>query len=540
MMMAAAVLACLANGPLVAQNKQAKEKDKASKAARQEERKDYYQKWLNEDAVYLITEEERSVFSKLTTDEEKEQFIEQFWHRRDPDYTTAVNEFKEEHYRRIAYANERFASGSPGWLTDRGRIYIIHGPPDGIETNPGGPYFRKPEEGGGMTSVYPFEVWRYRYIEGLGPNIELEFVDRDGSNQYKLALRPDDKDALLTVPGAGLTLAEQIGTVEKADRPIFQPGNRETYPYLGGREEDGLFQRYERFSRAMVAPPIRYNDLKEIVDVSVRYDTLPFEVRPDYFRLNEQSVLVPITLKLENKNLNFKEENGLRVARVALYGIVTSMTNRIALEFDDDLVVSFTPEEFQQSALRGYSLYQKAVPLETKMRYKMDIVTKDLNSGKVGTMRQALIPPSYGEKLAASSIVLSNYIRELRQIPQQDEMFVIGDVKIRPSLDNRFPEEEPFGVYLQIYNAGLDQTSLAPSLSVKYQIQRNGEVIAETVDESGESIQYHSGLRVVLVKNLLLKPLEPARYQLEITVQDRITDQTVTARADFRVDAPSV
>src|SRR3954468_13794132 len=122
-----------------------------------------YKKWLNEDVVYIITDEERQAWKRLATDEEREQFIEQFWLRRDPTPDTAENEFKEEHYRRIAYANEHYAAGMPGWKTDRGRIYITFGPPTSIDSHPmGGPYQRSPEEGGGSTTTFPFEVWRYR------------------------------------------------------------------------------------------------------------------------------------------------------------------------------------------------------------------------------------------------------------------------------------------------------------------------------------------------------------------------------------------
>src|SRR5215471_7340926 len=137
-----------------------------------------YKKWLTEDVVYIITDEERQAWKRLATDEEREQFIEQFWLRRDPTPDTEENEFKEEHYRRIAYANQHYASGIPGWKTDRGRIYIVYGPPDEIEDHSaGGTYQRPQEQGGGTTSVYPFQQWRYRWIEGIGTNVIIEFVD---------------------------------------------------------------------------------------------------------------------------------------------------------------------------------------------------------------------------------------------------------------------------------------------------------------------------------------------------------------------------
>src|SRR6201985_57341 len=137
-----------------------------------------YRKWLNEDVSYIITDEERKAFKRLSTDDERENFIEAFWLRRDPTPDTEENEFKEEHYRRIAYANERFASGIPGWKTDRGRIYIVYGPPDQNDSHPsGGSYDRPPEEGGGTTSTFPFERWRYRHLDDVGEDVVLEFVD---------------------------------------------------------------------------------------------------------------------------------------------------------------------------------------------------------------------------------------------------------------------------------------------------------------------------------------------------------------------------
>ena len=182
-----------------------------------------YKKWLNEDVAYIITDEERQAFKRLQ-------------HRRGdasssssssgcaaiPTPDTEENEFKEEHYRRIAYANERYASGIPGWKTDRGRIYITYGPPDEIESHPsGGTYERPMEEGGGTTSTYPFEKWRYRYIEGIGSDINIEFVDPTMTGEYRMTMDPSEKDALLYVPGAGLTHDGADGHVRA--RPTASP-----------------------------------------------------------------------------------------------------------------------------------------------------------------------------------------------------------------------------------------------------------------------------------------------------------------------------
>ncbi len=141
-----------------------------------------YQKWLDEDVVYIISVDEDRAFRRLRTDDEREAFIEQFWLRRDPTPGTSENEFKEEHYRRIAFANDNFTAGIPGWKTDRGMVYIRYGPPDAIDSHSATP------------STYPYQTWRYRWIEGTSTP-EFEFVDPTITGRYHLTRDPSEKDA---------------------------------------------------------------------------------------------------------------------------------------------------------------------------------------------------------------------------------------------------------------------------------------------------------------------------------------------------------
>jgi len=521
----------------LAQNQSQKNKLQALK---QEESTDYFQKWLNEDALYLITDEERAVFNKLTTTEEKEQFIEQFWQRRDPDTRTAVNEFKEEHYRRIAYANEWYGVGTPGWKSDRGRIYIIHGPPNQVERHPaGGPYVRPPEEGGGTTTVYPFEKWWYRHMEGLGA-VELEFVDPSSTGEYRLALNPYEKDAMKYVPGGGLTESELRGDTTKADRPYYFPGNYENrFNYYMGSENDP-FRQWEKFVVSQKPRPIQYPDLKEVVNVNVSYTNLPFKIRADYFRLDETQVVVPITVEVANSQLSFKQEEGRHSAKVAFYGMVTSLANRVVAEFDDDMVSSFAPEKLEQG-LRMGSIYQKVLLLNTGTRYKLDFIVKDLNSGKLGVVRQGLVPPTFGtSKFLASSLLLADVIVPLTDAVQMEQRFVLGNVKVRPSVDKAFVQKNPVGLYLQLYNAGIDQATNAPSLRVLFRVLRDGKPITEVVDETAESLQYFSGQRAVLIRAVPTADLEPGRYQIRVEVQDKVLGQAVTAADEFQIVAREV
>jgi GWxTD domain-containing protein len=500
-----------------------------------EESIDYYAKWLTEDVVYIITSEEKDVFLTLTTSEEKERFIEQFWYRRDPDVMTSENEFKEEHYRRIAYANERFASGEPGWMTDRGRVYIIHGPPDELESHPnGGAYNRPTYEGGGSTSTFPFEIWWYRNIDGVGSDVELEFVDRNGGNQYRLALDPDYKDVLLHVQSAGETMAEEMGIAKKKDRPAFSPFNRSRYPFMNQRAKDDPFIRYERFAFVTHPKEVKYKDLEEIVKVNVDYNSLSFKVRNDFFKLNDLQVIVPITVELNNKDLSFSPEGSNQTARLGIYGMITSLQNRVVAEFEDDVTTRF-PAASLERGLKGRSLYQKIVTLDRRLRYRLDLVVKDLASGQIGVVRKAIVPPDFGEEeFCASSLVLSDFIEILNNdSTKDDEMFVLGDVWMRPSISKEFSVSQGMGLYLQLYNFGIDQSSLLPDLTVDYRVFKDDRTVLEVSDPTGESVHFFSGRRVVLVRPLPVNLLEPGNYRVEVHVRDGILNQELSSSEHF-------
>src|SRR5579872_5115436 len=279
------------------------EKEKKKQEAKlKKELETPYRKWLNEEVVYIITDEEKAAFRKFANDEEREQFVEQFWLRRDPTPDTEENEYREEHYRRIAYANERFASGIPGWKTDRGRIYIQYGPADEVESHPsGGTYERPYEEGGGTTSTYPFEKWRYRYIEGIGNDINIEFVDTTMSGEFHMTMDPSEKDALLYVPNAGLTLLEQMGMSDKTQRFMNTDGTHLGAPIGGLPESMNEFTRLEQFANLQKPPRIKFTDLEAKIDSRISYNLLPFKVQVDFFPYGA-TVATYVTLQFDNKD----------------------------------------------------------------------------------------------------------------------------------------------------------------------------------------------------------------------------------------------
>jgi GWxTD domain-containing protein len=495
-----------------------------------------YRKWLNEDVAYIISDEERAAFKRLQTDEEREQFIEQFWLRRDPTPDTIENEFKEEHYRRIAYTNENFASGIPGWKTDRGRIYITYGPPDEKETHPsGGTYERPSEEGGGTTSTFPFEQWRYRYIEGIGSDIVIEFVDPTMSGEYHMTMDPSEKDALLYVPGAGLTMMEQMGMSTKTDRFNRTDGTHLGVPFGAETEKMNEFNRLEQFAKLQRPPAIKFKDLEAAVNSRISYNILPMKVRQDFFPLTEASVLTFITLQFDNKDLQFRAKDGVQKASVNIFGKVSTMTRRIVTNFEDTVEVT-SPNEYLQQTAQRKSIYNKSVPLAPGT-YRLNVVAKDVTGGNLNSYEVALVVPRMdAEKLTASNIVLADLIEGVDTKSIGMGQFVIGTTKVRPRIDDIFKRDEKMGIYLKIYNFGSDGDSRVPEGEVAWEVIKNGT--NEKIFEYTEDVSKVPGAstnQVTIQRLLPLKDLAPGQYTLRMKITDKNRKQTLTPSAQFTV-----
>jgi GWxTD domain-containing protein len=514
------------------------EKERKKREARlKKELEGPYKKWLTEDVVYIITDEERQAWKRLATDEEKEQFIEQFWLRRDPTPDTAENEFKEEHYRRIAYSNERYASGIPGWKTDRGRIYITYGPPDEIEDHSsGGTYERPPEEGGGTTSTFPFQQWRYRWIEGVGTNIIIEFVDPTMSGEFRMTMDPSEKDALLYVPNAGLTMSEQMGLSSKTDRFNRTDGTHLGTPMGGQPESMNEFTRLEQFAKLQRPPVIKFKDLEAVVNTTIKFNILPIQVRADYFPLTETSVLTNVTIQLENRDLQFQAKDGMQKAVVNFYARITSMSRRPVTFFEDTVTVE-PPTELLADYTKRSSIYQKSIPLSPGL-YRLNVVARDVVGGNMNNYELALNVPRFDpDKLTASSLVLADQISQVPTRSIGTGMFVLGSYKVRPKLSNVFSRDDKLGIYLKAYNFTPDEKTKKPDGVVDYEVTKNGT--NEKIFEFSEAVDKISGAstsQVTIVKLLPLQSMVPGQYTLRMKLTDNIKKQTLTPSVNFTVN----
>lgn len=520
-----------------------KEKIQARKALR-EELKGAYKTWLEQDVTYIISDDERKAFKNLSNDEEREAFIENFWLRRNPSPDSPDNEFREEHYRRIAYANEHYAAGKPGWKTDRGRIYIMWGPPDSTDSHPsGGSYQRPMDEGGGETSTFPFETWHYRYLEGVGDNIDLEFVDTCMCGDYHFTIDRGEKDALMHVPGMGLTQWEQMGQAEKKDR--FKGGleNLGTGP-LASSQQSKQFDRIQLAAAVFAPPPVKFKDLDSFISEHrlLTGPIFPFDVRTDFIKVTDNTVLVPITLQMKNRDMTFVTKNGVSRGVVNILGKVTTLTHKTVQTFEDTVEVQ-QPAELLEKSLDSQSVYWKALPLLPGL-YRLDIAVKDVNNpDHLGYFGQALnVPEFHDEKLAVSSLILADKMNAVDAHSIGSGNFVIGNTYIRPRVAANaatpvsFKRSQTLNFWMQVYNLGINEQTKSNSVEVTYQItdSATNAVMLRNHMES-KDLGVHSD-QLTVEKALPIAGLQPGKYKVTITISDAISKQEIAQSASFVVE----
>ncbi len=517
----------------------AQDKKKKNDKAGKESVKSVYKRWKDEDVRWIITDEERKTFDALKTDDEREQFIEQFWLRRDPDPDTDNNEYREEYYTRIAYANEHFTSGIPGWKTDRGRIYIMFGPPHEKETHPsGGSYDRPTWEGGGSTSTYPFEIWWYRFLEGVGSDVEIEFVDPTGSGEYRIARDPNEKDALLYTPNAGLTLAEQLGLSSKADRIAYggfgNNGGNGGNQLFGSRAKDAPFERLDLLAKLQKPPKVKFNDLAALAGESdlpkASFDVLSAGMNINLLRVTENAVLSSFTVQLDNTDLVYKEIGGLPQAAINIYAKITSAAGRRAGQFEDVVTSSFTPEALE-TGMQQKSAYQKNVVLPPGI-YKIDLVVRDVNSGKTGVIKQGFVVPRYEEgKLSTSTMIMASKIEPLSgRLPSGQ--FVLGSLKVIPNATGEFKQDQTLGIYMQVYNVAIDQATLRPSVDIEYLITQRDKEVMRIKEDGKNGLSSITSQQITLARLVSLKKFASGHYDVQVVIKDNVAGQTVTTDKD--------
>jgi GWxTD domain-containing protein len=440
--------------------------------------------WLNEDVAYIVSYDEQQTFQRLKTSDERQQFIEQFWLRRDPTPDTEENEYQEEHYRRIEYANEHYAFAAPGWKTDRGMIYILYGPPDETDS-----YLSS-----GETSAPLVESWHYRHIEGVGRNIAIEFVDTARTGDYKINLEPED---LLRAQTNGLVSPwRRFSRRDLRHLPVsYQP-----LPLP--------FRHPERKPSVTKAPAIQFKDLDAILRSNLHYNALPMQVRADYFRVTDATVSANIAIEFGTK------------AAVNLYGRISTPAGHPVSVFE----------------WTGARTYSKRVPLAPGA-YRLNIGARDPVENTMTTFETTLAVPHYEEdRLAASSVILAD---ELEHFPINRigaGPFIIRGMRVHPRFGDTFQQNETLGVYVEVYNLGMDEKTKNPQATIEYEVVNNASNhTAMTQTEDVARIPDASAFLVTIEKRFFLKSLPPGKYTFKLKLNDKLKNRRLTRLAQFTV-----
>jgi hypothetical protein len=379
----------------------------------------------------------------------------------------------------------------------------------------------------------------------LGQEVIIEFVDTCMCGEYHMTLDRSEKDALLHVPGAGLTDYEAMGLADKADR--FSQGGLErlgTGAFTNSNQSkqfDRLAQ-YAALNRAPALPEIKFKDLSEMVSHRIRVNLLPFDVRFDYVRITNDTILVPITVQIKNRDVTWNAKEGVERMVVNIFGRVTSMTGRPAGTFEDT-VEDRVPNELLARVMDNSHVYWKALPLKPG-RYRLDLVLKDVNGDRAGTYSRGVIVPEYSEdKLASSTLILADQMEKVPAKSVGAGNFVIGDTKVRPRVDSSdgrqpasFRRGQKVNIWMQVYNLGKDQKTNKPSASIEYDVvnvatKKSVVHAVETTEELG-----NIGDQITVQKAFPIAGMEPGIYQVTIKVDDKLAKQSIAPTAKFTVE----
>jgi GWxTD domain-containing protein len=350
---------------------------------------DRYRVWVEEEAVYIITSRERDVFLRLRADKERDIFIEAFWRQRDPTPGTDRNEFREEHYRRIQHANRTYGRSTPkmGWQTDRGRIYIILGPPRTIE------------QYDNVNNVYPTEIWFYQGNESLGlpPAFNVIFFKRDGIGDYVLYSPAADGPRSLISTAIGdyrdERAYEQLRTLEpNLARQTLSliPGENRPYGQASLASETLMAKiaaaPVKKVKDSYADALLRYKDV-----VEVEYTANYIESRAFLYVARDGDGPFLVHYSIEPSRLTLAGYGGRNTAGFELNGRVADAQGRTLYQFEKAFPVDLDAEGLD--AVRATSLeFQDAFPC-IPGRYSFDLLLKNTVSKEFGSFTAALEIP---------------------------------------------------------------------------------------------------------------------------------------------------
>jgi GWxTD domain-containing protein len=478
--------------------------------------------WIEEIASYIITKSERTVFESLTTSEERVRFIETFWKRRDPTPETPENEYQIEHYRRLAYVNRFFGAGRPGWRTDRGRLYILLGPPDVIDSDPMGRQMHQ----------YPTEVWIYHRPAHprLPPNMEIAFVDTRLTGEYELTFN------LLKDADATRQMEALIGE-NFHDAMTLQEMRASNFGRSGTMHfGDGLLPELERLDElALVSqiPERQLRPLSEEVRTRFSFRAGPLEAarQIEFYRASEGQICTPVTLRVPYQDFTFLEKPDHYESRLDVFGRILGPDGEVIDEFNREEIVRVPRDQLDRMKTE-FLLYQ-LIFYAPPGQYQLELAVRDNASNTVRTAVETLRVPDLEQSLSLSSVVLADAIVKLDPPPKagEKEPFTFGELEAVPNFTRTFTARGTLNVYFEAYNLALDDEG-KNSLKLSYRFEREGARYREVP----ATYLYPTDQRQRSIMSAIpLKDFTPGDYLLHITLTDGVAERSVAAEIDFHV-----
>ncbi|MBC7364034.1 MAG: GWxTD domain-containing protein [Candidatus Aminicenantes bacterium] len=482
-----------------------------------------YRQWLEEEVVYIISQKEKEVFLSLENDRQRDMFIEAFWKQRDPNPNTPENEFKEEHYRRIKYANQHFGKESPepGWKTDMGRIYIILGEPK---------YTEKYEN---LYDLYPTIIWFYEGMAEYGlPNaFNVVFYKPDSTNEYKLyspikdgpqKLMPHYSGDMTDYAQAFKALAQIEPNVADVSLSLIE--GEPVYDLKPTISSDVLLNQ-----KIPNAPVYKVKDtyaekllkFKDIIEVEYSANYIDNDALVSVYQ--SPSGIYYVHYLIEPKKLSL-ERNGTNFQTTfVVNGIVTDFnTNRQVYQFDRRIPLNLRREQVDLIKDRLMS-FQDVFPI-IPGHYRVSILLKNFVSKEFTSFETTLNIPEKG--LQMSPIGLANRVTRSSKYRGLNKAFLLNDWQFVISPRNDFVAGDNLYVFFQIWD--LPQ-NLKLNGVLNYEISKeNGEI----VKSFARKISDYQDQRV-FYEQISLENWEPANYQLKVSLTDGVGNVVAAQKANF-------
>ncbi len=484
----------------------------------------FYKDWLAKDVIYIITPKEKEVFLELRTEKERDIFVQAFWKQRDPTPGTPANEFKEEHYRRISYANEHFGreTSRPGWMTDRGKIYILLGPPQDISAFEGG------------TFVHPVTIWSYQGKPeyGLPSYFDIAFYKRRGMGEYILYSPTLDgpMSLLINYRGDPIDVSSAYQQLRKYNVRLAEvslsliPGESLSFgqPSLASDMLIGqLSSLPEKVVDATYAEALlKFKDVIE-VEYTANYigsESLASVIQDDSGIFFVHYSVQPDKLSVLSDDKDFRLDFDLN-------GIVTDLNGNLVFQYDRTFPLQFTAGQIQDIGKTAVVI-QDAIPL-VPGEYKFSLLMKNTASKEFTSFEKMItIPDTSSSGFGISPLLLGYKIEKIPLLPRVNKPFRVSDLQISCQARNVFHPKEGLVVFFQMF--GLPES-----------LRQNGRLEFAFFRQDQEFKKEERRLAEIAQRNVFqefsLQEFPPDYYSIRVSVLDEQSRALVAAKADFEV-----